>query len=155
MITTTDAYISYTATGGETSYSFDLPFHDASEVLVYLNGTILSSPLDYTLSGTGAEGESSTLSFPITLGSGDVLLIIRVPEIAQEVKFRRSLNNLSLEEAFDRLTMIAQYLLRRQQNTIRFPDSENAGVVELAPASTRANKVLGFDANGDITYYDP
>ena len=57
-----------------------------------------------------------------------------------------------VENALDKSTILTQQITEVVNRTIRFPVSES-GAVQLPAAAQRASKIIGFDANGDVTVY--
>lgn len=56
-----------------------------------------------------------------------------------------------VERALDKLTALYQQILERLGRSLRIPISDSISSVEIPPAASRANRVLGFDTNGNIT----
>lgn len=159
----------FAGNGSTTSFATSpLVFFDSAELTVYVittaTGAVVATLVentDYTVSG----GDGSTGTLDLSAGSdpygapasGTTLVIVRTLDITQETDH---VNNDGsdgevAEDALDRLTMIAQQLDARLDRAIVLPDSDVAGLdVELPVAGTRASKVLGFDADGDVAMYD-
>jgi len=57
----------------------------------------------------------------------------------------------TIERALDRLTILSQQIREVLERAVRIPVSDSISSVEVPAAASRANRLLGFDSNGDIT----
>lgn len=60
-----------------------------------------------------------------------------------------------IEYALDRLVIFAQQLREEANRSIKFPVSDGSLTVELPTATVRANKLVGFDADGNVQAVAP
>jgi hypothetical protein len=137
------------------SYSFLIP-QASNAVVVHtdLTGTqTVLSPSQYTLSGVG-NPNGGTITYPLSgvMAVGELLTLKRVLPLQQLT----SLVNQSgyypavVEAALDNLEMQIQQISTGNQS-IQFPSSDsNTLNAILPPASLRANRVLSFDAFGNV-----
>lgn len=137
-------------------------FFDASDLEVYdvLDSTGVATlktiTTDYTVSGgAGSTGTVTMLTAP---ASGHTLVIVRSLPLTQADDFVQ--NDASdaevVEDALDRQTMIAQQLQAQIDRAVKVADSDITGVsLTLPNAAARALMVMGFDADGGFTLYDP
>jgi hypothetical protein len=153
-ISTTDSKISYNGNGVTTDFAFPYPYLAVADLQVLRVGTTgivttLVLNTDYTVS-------NGTVSVNTAPGVGERLVINRVVEIVQETDYITGdpFPAETHERALDRLTMIAQQHQEQLGRTVIFPSTDQS-VSELPPADQRSLRVLGFDANGDLTTYNP
>ena len=150
LINDTTPRSQYTATASQTVFSVPFEFFSNADLLVYQNSTLKTLATHYTVTGAGLTGGGS-----ITLVTGaaasDIITIVRDIPVARVTDFPTSgpFNVDALNLDLDRLaamvqqqeTTISRSLLLDQFDT---PNSFN----KLPVASSRATKVLAFDANG-------
>lgn len=156
-VTTTKRKESYTLTSSGQTLSVPFYFLEDDDLRVIKTTsagviTTLALSSDYTVSGAG---DPTGGSITLTGGeSGDKITIVRDPDSKQETtyapndRFPAAVH----ETALDKLTMLAQTALEWLGRTLYFPENETKdGEVTL---SSRKNKLLGFDTNGDPTFHE-
>lgn len=152
----------YTGDNSTTSFSTSpVVFFDASDLTVYVvvTATGVSETLventDYTVSGgdgavgtVNLAGGSSPYGAPL---STQKVVIVREVPATQETDFAN--NDTSdaevVEDALDRLTMIAQQNATKLERALRQPDEDPTDIGDLPNSVDRASLYLAFDANGD------
>lgn len=136
-------------------------FFDNEDIVVYVVddatgvATTLTENSDYTL--TGGDGAVGTIRLDEgsdpwgALLSDTTLVIVRTVATTQETDFVNGDPSDAevLEDAFDRLTMIAQQLKTNDDRVLRQPDTDPVSIGALPNAVDRASLYLGFDADGD------
>ena len=147
-----------TYSGNNATTVFDAPFVflDKDDLVVTLvDGSGVESnqsiSTHYSVAGIGdPNGGNVTMMTPPL--DGETLVIRRVVSLTQPsdleegTKFPTS----TVETMADRNTMMAQQLSEESARMLKAPVAENA-VGALPTATERANRGLGFDANGDPT----
>lgn len=110
---------------------------------------------DYTVSGVGeASGGNVTTveTYPVLT----TLTITRNVPLTQEMDYIE--NDIfpadSHERNLDKLTMLVQQLVERIERAIKAPITDIDPDLELPGAAARAEKLLGFDADGDPDLVD-
>jgi len=148
-ISSTDNRKEYTGNGVTTAFSFPYYFLANADLKVYLDGTLKTITTHYTVSGAGNPA-GGTVTFGTAPATSALIVIVRDPAITQAVDYVANdpFPAASHETALDRLTMIAQRLNDKLGQSLLVPDDEQFGG-QLPPATSRANKYLTFDANGD------
>lgn len=149
MTVSTDTRRVQYATNGTTGpFTVTFPFLKSSHLAVtYTDSagadTLLTLNVNYTVSG-------SVVTTTLAYASGGVITIDRDIPITQELDLRDGddFPAESVEEAFDKLTMIAQQVAIDSNRVLRVPEV-SANIPLLPVVADRANKVLAFDANGD------
>ena len=102
--------IPYACSGGETSFPYPGPLGAATELRVFQNGSELSYPGHYTLTGVGSTGGHVVLVSPAA--AGDELLLVRQLPLDQQTDYHEGdpFRAQAHESALDKLTMLAQQL---------------------------------------------
>lgn len=141
---------------------FAIPFYFASNSHVKVkrletsgSETLLTEGVNYSISGTGTSGQ---VTLTTALTAGQKLAIYREQSISQETAFGVGAQYRSTitEQAFDRRTQVEQELSERIGRALRFPPTDPTTMAaELPTAAQRANKLLGFAADGSIQAIDP
>ena len=146
------------ANGTLTSFDFDFAYSAADQIKVYVvdtndNASLKSLNSDYTLSATS--GSSGTVNFGSAPANTTKVLILRQAPFTQGVDYQNNdaLDAETLEGAFDKLTFQTQQLKAQVERSVRFDETltgTNDPIINIAP-TTRAGKLLSFDANGAFT----
>lgn len=150
--------VSYTGNG--VTFGFVVPFYFAANVdlVVYLTDTAGNAALQllgthYTLAGAtlSAGGVCSFITIPPT---GYSVSIYRDPAMTQTTSYNNNdpFPAKSHELALDKALTIDQRTRNLVERSLRQADSDPTVNMMLAAPATRANKVLGFDSNGALTY---
>lgn len=143
-------YISYTGDGTTVAFTFPFPFFDASDITVYLDGVAQSG--GYSVSGDALDGgfADGAVTFDAAPGVGAVVILIRALDVERLTDFpypSQTLDIQSLNTELDRIIAMMQGLALDSRRALRVPAAEIT-VDEVPGIATRANKVLGFDAEG-------
>ncbi len=142
--------IQYSADGAQTAFTFPFPIFTDTDMEVYEDLTLKSSPGDYTVSGAGnSSGGTVTFAAPPTAGSIVTLrrniAIERTSDFQESGEFRA----LVINDELDKLTATAQQIETDQDRSLRLGPTDSAGSTIIPDKATRASRVLGFDADGD------
>lgn len=140
----------YLGDGVTKTFSFPSKFTSSNDIVVGLDGQ--SQPGGYTVAGAAAETGGS-VTFITAPAAGVRVSLLRKPAASQLLDFVNGQTILEglLDGGLDKLTMITQYLLRGLQKSVRLSEFDGASVTPLPFAADRANKLLAFDSNGDVT----
>lgn len=161
-VSSTTSRKAYTGDGLTTSFATSpVVFFDTSDLVVYVvttatgASTTLTENTHYTVSG----GSGSTGTVNLAGGSSpygapsaaQTLVIARQVPATQGSNFVNNDPNDAevVEDALDRLTMIAQQNANRDDRALRQPDSDPTDISEMPNSVDRASKYLAFDADGD------
>ena len=148
-----DRRIQFTGNTGLGPFAFTFNILADSDIVVYKNDTLLTLTTDYTIS-TSADGTGS-----VTLtGSGngtavissDFITIVGGRQLARTTDFVTAGDLLasSLNEQLDSNVIMVQQLDEKIERTLRIDQSDVTADMVLPKKASRANKTLGFDANG-------
>lgn len=149
MINDSQIKVSYTLTQAGQVLPVPFYFLENGHLLVSKNGEPLEIGTDYNVSGAGNEsGGAVTMIGGV---DGDSVFIIReVPESQlTEYRYNERFPSESMERSLDKLTMIAQQNADRSSRSIRIPADESTQTI-LPAATERADKILVFDADGNV-----
>lgn len=152
---TITAPVSYACNGVATAFSFPYRFLEDADLTVYLveNATGTSTPLTLTThyTVTGAGGPSGgTVTTVSTYASGYTLVIVLEPDFTQETDLvdNDPMPAATLENALDKLTMMAQIMSTRVDRSFRLGDDDTSSASTTLPTPA-ASKLIGWNAAGD------
>jgi hypothetical protein len=159
-VSTTIIKSSHNGNGSTTTFAYNFKIFADTDLVVIIRsstGTETTKTLTthYTVSGAGdASGGSITFTTGNTPASGETVVIRRnVPQtqaidyIAND-PFPAETN----EEGLDRATMIAQQISEEADRSIKLSRTNTMASTEFTVGATdRANKILAFDASGEIS----
>lgn len=157
----------FAGNGSTTTFATSpMVFFDSEDLTVYVvtteTGVVVSTlveNVDYTVTGgAGGTGTISTAGGSDPHGApatGTTLVLVREVAATQESDLVNNDGSDAevIEDAFDRLTMGWQQLNTAISRAIRLSDADPVTELALPAISTRASKVLGFDATGGLTLY--
>jgi hypothetical protein len=142
----------FIATAGQTSFPFDFPIYDQTDLQVLRERSGVVSTLtlgtDYTVTGAGDQaGGSITLTTGATID--DILVLLSAMPSGRSAQFVNGgdLPAASLEAEFNRLRILFQQNARDAQNSLIYPSTDGP-MPALPPIASRASRFLAFDALG-------
>jgi hypothetical protein len=148
---------SYLGDGVSTVFEFPSRFLSNADLFVALNGVLQVAGFVITGAGTDNGGE---VTFTVPPGNLVRVMIVRNPSPSQLIDFENGQTVLegTLDNALDKLTMIAQYLLRSARRSVRIGDAayttEDPNLLSLPVVTARLSKILAFDENGAVEMID-
>jgi hypothetical protein len=151
----------YNGNGTTTVFSYTFEVQDEAHLVVTLADaagveTVQVLNTDYTVSGVGnPNGGQITMS--TAPAPTYTLTISRSIPITQEVDLenRRSVAPEVLEDAYDKLTQIAQDLSEQVGRAIKISVTEGGNPTLTLQGDVQANTFLGFDASGNLAQLAP
>ena len=157
-ISTTTIKDSYAGNGSTSAFTYNFKIADDDDIQVIIraaNGTetVKTKTTHYTVSGVG--NNSGTVTFTagnIPISTQTVILRRSTPQ-TQELDLIENdpLPANSIETAYDKLTQISQELQEQIDRSIKLSRTNTITTTEFTVGSAdRANKILAFDANGEI-----
>ena len=130
-----------------------------SDLKVLVGGVLKTLTTHYTVANAGTETNATVTftagNFPPS-GTGNVVLSRDLPN-TQPTNYQNNtaLDAETLEASFDRAVMQTQQIVTSTDRAIKFADDVlgvDSDATEISTGGTdRANKILGFDASGDIS----
>ena len=157
----------YTATAGQTDFTIGFEFFAVADIKAFKNGTLLTynaSPTtnsQYNLIGTASSSDDA-YEFggggTLKLGGGgasanDIIVIIRDIAITRTSDFSSTgtLDVKSINTQLDQLTAIVGDLKGQTDRSVKLLDTDTVSATVTLPAkATRQDKILSFDANGNL-----
>ena len=142
----------YTATSGQTVFSYNFPIFTDSDLKVYVGSALQTITTDYTVSGAAtSSGGNVTLTSGAT--AGDIVTIYRDLPVARTTDYATggALLAENLNDDLDKLVMMIQQVEYDLNNrTLRFGQfTTGIPLSEFTESDTdRAGKVLSFDSTG-------
>ena len=143
----------YTATSGQTVFAYTFEIVDKDDIVVLKNGTTLSEGTDYAVSGVGTDS-GGNVTLTVGASTNDVLTLYRDMPYARTQNYTNSGDFLAsdVNSDFDNLWLAGEQTNRAFEQSVRKPITDSDSVsMELPEASSRANKLLGFDATGAVS----
>lgn len=148
----------FIATGVAQVLPFTFRIFTVNDVVVYVSdlvggetkltnqsGFSVSMNADQNVSPGGTVTITSTLNYTLTLTTE--LANTQPAQFPNGGAFYSTVVN----DALDRLTVLIQQAVNAAARSLKFPVSDGSVNTTLPNKIARANKVLGFDANGDVT----
>lgn len=146
--------VEYSVAQGVTQTSFTIPFEffDDSDVNIYVDGTLKTEGVDYTLTGGDGSTGSAALSVTGATGGSTVIIVRRIAlERVTDFTAGADINRAALNQQLDSLVAIAADLDDRIDRSIHLPDEDPTDITfELPVQSLRAGKYLAFGLDGDV-----
>jgi len=147
---------SYNGDNSTTSFAYTFPIHSVNELTVILraaNGTetIQTLTTHYSIVDNGAAG--GQVNFVTAPATGVAVVLLRDTNLTQETDYISNdpFPAETHEAALDKLTLQQQELQEELNRAIKISRSNDIASSEITQtASTRAGKLLAFDANGDL-----
>jgi hypothetical protein len=157
-ITSATTKVSYSANGSTTVFAYSFKIFADADLKVIIRAadgveTTKTLTTHYTVSGAGStSGGNVTFTSGNTPANGETVVIKRELALTQSTDYVANdpFPAESHEDALDRLTMIAQQQAEETGRTLVLPETDT-GSATIPSSTTRANKYLSFDSNGDLT----
>lgn len=148
-ISSTVNRVSYTGNAVTTAFAFGYKFLENADLDVYLDGTLKTITTHYTVTGAGLDN-GGTVTFLVAPASPLEVVIVRNPALTQGTDLVENdpLPAESLEDALDKLTIIAQRLDDRVDRSIILNDAV-VGTFDLTLPVPQAGYSLVWNATED------
>jgi 16S rRNA A1518/A1519 N6-dimethyltransferase RsmA/KsgA/DIM1 with predicted DNA glycosylase/AP lyase activity len=143
--------IQYAANGVQTAFTYPFPIFSSADLEVRLNGLLVFT--GFSITGAGLS-EGGQVVFDQPPGAGTRITLRRHLKILRNTDFQQNgvLRARILNDELDYQVAALQEAQDGLSGTIRLDPSEYGATV-LPLAEARANRILGFDATGDITVF--
>jgi len=152
---------SYSGNGSTSAFSYTFKIFDDDDVTVIIRTdstgteTVKTKTTHYTVSGVGsASGGTITFTSGNIPASGETVLLLRNTPLTQATDYTPNdpFPAATHEDALDKLTLISQDTQEEIDRSIKLSRANTMTSTEFTvPAATRANKIFGFDASGELT----
>ena len=157
-ISSTTVKVSYSGNGSTTVFAYTFKILDDDEIQVIIRSstgteTVKTKTTDYTVSGVGSAG-GGNITFVTAPTSTQTVVLRRLTTQTQETDYIANdpFPADSHEDALDRITMVAQEIQEELGRAIKLSKTNTMTSTEFTVAAAdRANKILAFDTNGEIS----
>lgn len=138
---------SSTGNGVTTVFPYTFKVISANDLKVTVNGVLKTNGTDYTVSGIGSDG-GGNVTFTVAPASGAVVVRYSDTVIKRDTDYQANgdFKEAVVDDDFDRIWLGLRDVSGKVDRSFRVPPGET--ILDLPAASTRANRILGFDAAG-------
>ena len=159
-VSTTTNRASYSGNGSTTAFAYGFKIFADADLTVIIRAstgaeTTKTLSTHYNVSGAGnASGGNVTFTSGNVPASGETVVILRELTLTQGTDYVANdpFPAESHEDALDRLTMITQQLNESVGRSLKVSSTNVIATSEFTTSATdRANKLLSFDGDGDLT----
>jgi len=144
--------VQYVGDGARTDFAFPFPIFDIEDLELRIGAVVLSG--GYTVTGAGSsEGGQASLATPPP--TGETITLRRRVRVERNTDFQDNglLRARTLNDELDRLIAVLQEQRDEIGSALRQDPSEVGGHLVLPMRASRANRLLGFDSNGDAAVF--
>jgi len=150
---------SYTGNGSTTTFAYSFKIFDDDDITVILRTTatgtetVQTKTTHYSVTGVGSASGGNVV-FGSAPTSAQTVVLLRQTAQTQATDYTPNdpFPAASHEDALDKLTLMAQDQQDELDRTIKLSRTNTMTSTEFTVGATdRANKVLGFDGNGELT----
>jgi hypothetical protein len=153
-VSTTQIRVSYTGDGSSTAFPIPYPFYLATDLMVLLGGSVITTGFSISGGGFGSPlvASTGTLNMAVAPTTGTNLQIVLNDPLTQLVNLvdGTAFPSATLNQVNDRAVQIAQRLQDQLNRSIRAPDGDTSPGMLLPAAASRQSMYLATDANGNI-----
>ena len=157
-ISSTTVKVSYSGNGSTTVFAYTFKILDDDEIQVIIRSstgteTVKTKTTHYTVSGVGSSA-GGNITFLTAPTATQTVVLRRLTTQTQETDYVANdpFPANSHEDALDRITMVAQEIQEELGRAIKLSKTNTMTSTEFTVASAdRANKILAFDTNGEIS----
>jgi hypothetical protein len=138
---------------GQTVFAYTFEIVNKNDIVVLKNGTALSEGTDYTVSNVGNDS-GGNVTLTVGTGVGDTITLYRDMPYARTQNYTNAGDFLAsdVNNDFDNLWLATEQISRGFTQSLRKPITDSDSVnMELPNATARADKVLAFDSQGNIS----
>jgi hypothetical protein len=152
-ITNVARRVVYTGSAGVGPYAFSFPVLTSTDIAVYKNTTLLTLTTDYTVTISSTTGQGSVTLVSAATGA-DRITIVGARAIQRSTDFVTGgdffANTLNTE--LDSEVIFVQQVAETAERSLKAPVTDPTSINMTLPFNTtRANKFLSFDADGNPT----
>lgn len=143
----------YTGSAGVGPYAFSFEVLQNTDIVVYKNDVLLTLTTDYTVTISPTLGTGSVTLVSAATGS-DRITIVGARAVQRTTDFTTGGDFFAntLNDELDSQTILIQQVAETAERAIKAPVTDPTNInMTLPNNTTRANKLLGFDANGNPT----
>lgn len=144
----------YTGNGVTTVFAFQFQVLIATDLSVFVDGTLKANGTDYTITGVGNQ-TGGQVTFSAAPAVGADVLIARQMVLARDTDYQTNgdLREAVLDRDFDRIWLVLQSLSSSLSTSIQLPFPEQAGI--LPGSQARRDRLLMFSPTTGIPELTP
>lgn len=144
--------VQYVGDGARTDFAFPFPIFDDADLELRIGTVVLAG--GYSVAGAGeSEGGSVSLAEPPAAGATVTLRRRLAVERSSDFQDNGLLRARTLNDELDRLVAALQEQRDEVGSALRQDPGEVGGQMVLPLRPARANRLLGFDSNGNATVF--
>ena len=160
-VSTTNTRNSYSGNGSTTVFAYTFKIFDDDDITVIVRTdstgveTTKTKTTHYTVSGVGS-ASGGNITFGSAPASGETVVLLRTTARTQLTDYTPNdpFPAATHEDALDKLTLIAQELQEEVGRSLKLSQTNTIATAQFTVGATaRANKILGFDTNGDLAIF--
>jgi hypothetical protein len=156
-VSSTTVKNSFSGDGSTTQFTYTFPINSTAELKVIERSslgaeTVKTLNSDYTIVDNGSSG--GTVTFTSAPASGTSIVLLRDTNLTQDTDYVANdpFPAESHETALDKLTLQQQEIQEEIDRSLKLSRTNTMTSTEFTiDASSRANKVLGFDSTGELS----
>jgi methyl coenzyme M reductase subunit D len=158
-VSSTNTRNSYSGNGSTTVFAYTFKIFDDDDITVIIRTdstgaeTTQTKTTHYSVSGVGS-ASGGNITFGSAPASGETVVLLRTTARTQLTDYVANdpFPAATHEDALDKLTFLVQELEEEVGRAIKLSKTNEIATAEFTVgASDRANKILSFDASGDLT----
>ena len=144
--------VQYVGDGARTDFAFPFPIFDDADLELRIGTVVLTG--GYSVAGAG-ETEGGTITLAAPPAAGEIVTLRRRLTVERSSDFQDNglLRARTLNDELDRLVAVLQEQRDEIGSTLRQDPAEVGGQMVLPLRPARANRLLGFDSNGDAIVF--
>lgn len=148
-ITNESNRVDQTGNGSTTVFAYTFKITDKTHLNVYVNGTLKTVDVDYTVSGVGNDA-GGNVTFTTAPSSGHRVILLRNVPLTQATAYTQGgkFPAASHEAALDKLTMQIQQLKERLDRAPTLTPQNSVGLTPLALPGVQASSYLRWNSAG-------
>lgn len=160
-VSSTTTKNSYSGNGSTTVFAYTFKIFDEDDIAVVLRNNTTGAEstqtitTHYSVSGVGNAG-GGNITFVTPPTSSQTVVLLRATPLTQLTDYTPNdpFPAETHEEALDKLTHITQELSEEVGRSLKLSQTNEIATAEFTTgAADRANKILGFDTNGDLAIF--
>jgi hypothetical protein len=145
--------VQYVAAAAQTAFDYTFPIFDDDDLVVEVDGVVQTKTTHYTLDGVG-EDAGGTVTFVTPMDGDEVVTLYSDTAIQRTSDLQQNgpLASSTLNDEFDRVTVILQELREKIGRAVRFPFNATASnaSLEMTPISSWLGKFIRVSSAGVI-----
>ena len=145
--------VQYVADGVQAEFTYPFPIFDPADLAVWLDA--VPQPSGFTVLGAG-ESEGGTVVFEVPPNAGQRVTLRRNLVVARTSDFQENgiLRSRTLNDELDYQVAALQEVKEDLAGTLRLDPADGGTLSALPMRQARVNRLLGFDAVGDVALFD-